>query len=181
MTLVPFSLQTAALKPGDIAERLAVEPSTVYRWIRSGELPAFELVGTKYVLVSAYERFLERRDKGVTIEEQAERYIGAGFEEEHADAFDPLEALELPIRVGSATAVDATAGTIVEPVLENVRTRLKDQLDAFERQYHFASERVHRLSFVEHQPHVEGIPDEVVSEWGRTYAAYLSLSLVATH
>lgn len=180
MTLAPFSLQTAALKPGDIAERLAVEPSTVYRWIRSGELPSFELVGTKYVLVSAYERFLERRDKGVTIEEQAERDIGAGFEEEHAGAFDPLDGLELAIRLGSVTEPDVTTRGFSEPVIENARARLKDQLDAFERQYHVASERVHRLYVAEGQPQVEGVPDEIVPEWARTYAAYLSLSLVAT-
>lgn len=181
MPLAPFSLQTAALKPGDIAERLAVEPSTVYRWIRSGELPAFELAGTKYVLVSAYERFLERREKGVTIEEQAERYIGPGFEEEHENAFDPLEGLELPIQVGPAPAVEITTGTISEPALEDVRTRLKDQLDAFERQYRLASERVHRLRFVEHQPHIEGVPDELASQWASAYAAYLNLSLVSSY
>lgn len=181
MTLVPFSLQTAALKPGDIAQRLAVEPSTVYRWIRSGELPAFELAGTKYVLVSAYERFLERREKGVTIEEQAERYLGAGFEEYHEDASDPLEGLELPIPVGPLPTMGSAPGIVVEPALDDVRTRLKEQLDAFERRYHVASERVHRLYFVEHQSHLEAVPDELVPQWAAAYAAYLNLSLVAAH
>lgn len=180
MTLAPFSLKSAALRPGDIAERLAVEPSTVYRWIRSGELPAFEIAGAKYVLVSAYERFLERREKGVTIEEQAERYIGDGFEEEHEDAFDPLEGLELPIPVGRPVTVDLPSVS-AESALEDVRARLRDQLDAFERQYRIASERVHRLYFVEHRPHVEGVPDEFVPRWAGAYAAYLDLSLAAAH
>lgn len=178
MTLAPFSLETAALKPGDIARRLEIEPSTVYRWIRSGELPAIELAGAKYVLVSAFERFLERRRKDVTIEEQAGRYIGAGFDEEHEDAFDPLEGLDLPVPAGTALLA-TTSGVALAPALEDVRTRLKEQLDAFERRYQIASERVHRLYFVEHQPHVEGVPDELVPQWAGAYAAYLNLSVVA--
>lgn len=181
MTLAPFSLQTAALKPSDIAQRLDVEASTVYRWIRSGELPAIDVAGAKYVLISAYERFLERRNEGVTIEQQAERDIGAGFEEEHGDAFDPLEGLELPIPVGPALAPTSAPGIAVAPAIEDVRTRLKGQLDAFERRYNVASERVHRLYLVEHQAHVEGVPDELVAQWAGAYAAYLNLSLAATY
>ncbi len=163
------------LKPGDIAKRLGVEPSTVYRWIRSGELPAFDVAGAKYVLVGALERFLERRDKGVTIEEQAERDIGPGFQEEYEDAFDPLEGLDLPIPI--ATHADALAAT---PAIDDARARLKALLDGFEARYRVASERVHRLYLVEHQSRVEGVPDELVAQWAGAYAAYQSLSLVST-
>lgn len=181
MTLAPFSLQTAALKPSDIARRLDVEASTVYRWMRSGELPAIDVAGAKYVLIPAYERFLERRNRGVTIEQQAERHIGAGFEEEHEDAFDPLEGLELPIPVGPAAAPTIAPSVAVTPAIEDARGRLKEQLDEFERRYHVASERVHRLYFVEHQAHVEGVPDELVAQWAGAYAAYLNLSLAAAY
>jgi excisionase family DNA binding protein len=181
MTIAPFSLQSAALKPSDIARRLEVEVSTVYRWIRGGELPAIEVAGAKYVLIPAYERFVERHKKGVTIEEQAERYIGSGFEEEHEDAFDPLEGLTLPIPVAGASAPRSAVATLVEPAIEDARERLKQQLDGFEARFHLASERVHRLYFVEHQHRVEGVPDEFVAQWAGAYAAYLNLSLVGAY
>ena len=178
MTLAPFSLRSAALRPSDVATRSGVEVSTVYRWIRSGELPAIEVAGAKYVLVLAYERFLERHKKGVTIEQQAERYIGSGFEEEHEDAFDPLEGLSPPIAAAGTVAPPVAPTTAVEPALEDARDRLKQQLAVFESRFHIASERVHRLYVVERQPRVEGVPDELVAQWAGAYAAYLSLSLV---
>jgi len=181
MTLAPFSLQSAALKPSDIAQRIGVEVSTVYRWIRSGALPAIEVAGTKYVLVPAYERFVERHKKAVTIERQAERYIGSGFEEEHEDAFDPLQGLTLPIPGAGAAAPPVASATPVEPAIEDARERLKEQLAAFESRFHIASESVHRIYFVEHQPRVAGVPDDLVAQWAGAYAAYLNLSLVRAY
>ena len=177
MTIEPFSLQTSALRPSDIAERLAVEPSTVYRWIKSGELPAIEIVGAKYVLIPAYERFLERRESGATIEEQAKRDIGPGFEEEYEGEFDPLEGLRLPIAQGS-TPTGAPAGSPL-PAIEDVRVQLRQQLDALEASFHIPSERVHRLYFVERRPDIKGGPDaDILAQWASAYAAYMSLSLV---
>lgn len=176
MAIARFSLQTAAVKPGDIAIRLDVEPSTVYRWIRTGELPAFEVAGAKYILAPAYERFLERHKKGVTLEEQAQRHIGPGFDEEYEGEFDPLEGLSLPIRVPSA---DHDRGPISPAAaIEDARGQLRQQLDALEARFGAPSERIHRLYFVERQPHVEGVADELYSQWASLYAAYLELSLV---
>ncbi len=176
MTIAPFALQTAALRPSDIAERLAVEPSTVYRWIKSGELPAIEIAGAKYVLIPAYERFVERHKKGVTIEEQAKRDIGLGFEMEYEGEFDLLEGLRLPIAQASApSGVPAGSPTLV---IEDVRVQLRQQLDTLEARFHIPSERVHRLYFVERQPRVEGVPDDLLAQWASAYAAYLNLSLV---
>lgn len=171
MTTAPFALRDAALKPGDIAARLAVQPSTVYRWIKSGELPAVEVAGAKYVLVTAYERFVERHKKGVTIEEQAERYIGSGVEVD--GEVDMLAGLNLPI-------ASASMPTEEPPTLEieDLRSRLKQQLDAYEARFHVVSERVHRLYVVERQPQIEGVPDDVIPQWAGFYAAYLDLSLV---
>lgn len=168
MTTAPFALRDAALKPSEIAARLEVEPSTVYRWIKSGELPAIELAGAKYVLVTAYERFVERHKKGVTIEAQAERYIGKGVEVEGEVGL--LAGLNLPI---SSTAEEPPALRI-----EDVRSSLKEQLDAYEARFHVVSERVHRLYVVERQPHIAGVPDDVIPQWAGFYAAYLDLSLV---
>lgn len=170
MTTAPFALRDAALKPSDIAERLAVEPSTVYRWIRSGELPAIEVGGAKYVLIPAYERFVERHKKRVTIEEQAERYIGSGVEVE--GEVDLLAGLDLPI-TRPADPTEPPALTIGD-----VRGQLKRQLDAYEARFHVASERVHRLYVIDRQSHIEGVPDEIVPQWASFYAAYLDLSLV---
>lgn len=181
VTVAPFSLQTAALRPSDIAERLGVETSTVYRWIKSGELPSIEVAGSKYVLIPAYERFVERHKKGVTIEEQAERYIGPGFVEEYEGEFDPLEGLRLPIPVAHAGATAAAAAAVAAPAIEEARVQLKQQLDDLEARYRIPSERVHRLYLIEHQPRVEGVPDDVIAKWAGTYAAYLSLSLVSAY
>ena len=68
------------LRPQDIAARLDVAADTVNMWMVSGELPFIEIAGERFVLMPAFERFVERRDTGVTIEEQAERYIGPGFD-----------------------------------------------------------------------------------------------------
>lgn len=83
----------AVMTPGAIAEHLAVPFAQVVEWMQSGELPFIEIEGERGVLSTAFERFEERYRHGVTIEEQAARYIGEGFEgEEH---FDPLEGLDL--------------------------------------------------------------------------------------
>lgn len=171
MAVAPFSLQSAALKPGDIATRLDVEPSTVYRWMRDGELASIEVAGAKYVLATAYERFLERRNKGVTIEEQAERHIGAGFVEEYDGEFDPLEGLSSPIQPRSGVAASPA------DVIDDARARFREQLDQLEARFGVPSERIHRLR-VEGQPHVEGVPDDLYEQWATIYAAYLELSLV---
>lgn len=68
------------LRPEDIAARLDVATATVNAWMVSGELPFNEIAGERFVLMPAFERFVEHRDTGVTIEEQAERYIGPGFD-----------------------------------------------------------------------------------------------------
>ena len=171
MAVAPFSLQTAALKPGDIATRLDVEPSTVYRWIRDGELASIEVAGAKYILATAFERFLERRTKGVTIEEQAERFIGPGVVEEYDGDFDPLDGLSL--RVQSRAVLPTSPGETIE----DARARFRDQLDQLEARFNLPSERVHRLR-VEGEPHVEGVPDDLYEQWTKIYAAYLELSLV---
>jgi excisionase family DNA binding protein len=46
------------LRPTDVARRLNVHRNTVYRWIESGHLPAFQLGGAKYA-VRVDERELE--------------------------------------------------------------------------------------------------------------------------
>lgn len=171
MAVAPFALRTSALKPGDIAARLGVEPSTVYRWIRSGALPAIEVGGAKYVLIPAYERFIERRTKGVSIDEQAERYIGSGVEVE--GEVDLLDGLDLPIARPSGRPVAPLALAV-----EALRGQLKQQLDAYEARFDVPSERVHRSFVVDRQPHIEGVPDDVISQWASFYAAYLDLSLV---
>jgi len=181
MTIAPFSLQTAALKPSDIADRLGVETSTVYRWIRSGELPVIEVAGAKYVLLPVYERFVERHKKHATIEEQAARYIGQGFEGKNEGEFEPLEGLNLPVQIAQAPVPSGVLAAASAEGIEDVRVDLKQRLDAFEARYHVASERVHRLYFVEHQARVEGVPDDLVAQWAGAYAAYLNLSLVSAH
>lgn len=168
MAIAPFTLQGAALRPRDIAKRLRVERTTVYRWIKSGELPAIEVGGTKYVLITAYERFVERRKKRATLEEQAERHIGAGVEME--GEVDRLAGLT----VGRAQR----APTPVEPPLEDVRRQLKDRLDAYEARFGVASEHVHRQYLVERHRRVPGVPDDVLPAWASCYAAYADLSLV---
>jgi excisionase family DNA binding protein len=47
------------LRPTDVARQLGVHRNTVYRWIESGHLPAFQLGGAKYA-VRIDERELER-------------------------------------------------------------------------------------------------------------------------
>ena len=46
------------LRPTDVARRLGVHRNTIYRWIESGHLPAFQLGGSKYA-VRVDERELE--------------------------------------------------------------------------------------------------------------------------
>ena len=165
MTLTPFSLATAALKPSDIATRLGVQRSTVYRWIKDEELPAIEVAGAKYVLIPAYERFVERYQKRATLEEQAARYIGEGVEVE-GDVPMPRPAAPAAGWDESAHPADA------------VRERLERELAAFEAQFRVPSERVHRLYVIERQLQVPGVPDDVVPQWAGCYAAYAELSLV---
>lgn len=176
MSSVPFSLEKSALKPSQVAKRLGVEPSTVYRWLKSGELPFFEIGGTKYVLVAAYERFVERREKGVTIEEQAARYIGEGIVVE--GEVDVLAGLSFP-RAG--TRHIAERDDPVETSLQAAaaaRGRLRADLDAYEARYGVTSEHVHREYLIEGHPRVQGVPDAVVPVWAQCYAAYASLALV---
>lgn len=168
MTLTPFSLATAALKPSDIAGRLGVQRSTVYRWIKSGELPAIVVAGAKYVLIPAYERFVERYEKRATLEEQAARYIGEGVEVEG----------DVPMpRLAPGAEPRVQAADLSHPA-DAVRERLERQLAAFEAQFQVTSERVHRLYVIERQLQVPGVPDEVVRQWAGCYAAYAELSLV---
>lgn len=168
MALTTFSLATSALKPRDIADRLGVQRSTVYRWIRSGELPAIVVAGAKYVLIPAYERFVERYEKRATLEEQAARYIGEGVEVEG----------DVPMpRVAAAAATRDRAAVFAHPA-DAVRERLERELAAFEAQFRVSSERVHRLYVIERQLQVPGVPDEVVPQWAGCYAAYAELSLV---
>jgi excisionase family DNA binding protein len=47
------------LRPTDVARQLGVHRNTVYRWIESGRLPAFQLGGAKYA-VRIDEHELER-------------------------------------------------------------------------------------------------------------------------
>ena len=47
------------LRPTDVARRLSVHRNTVYRWIESGHLPAFQLGGAKYA-IRVDERELDR-------------------------------------------------------------------------------------------------------------------------
>lgn len=176
MSVQPFALQSATLKPSEIARRLGVERGTVYRWINSGKLPAFELGGTKYVLVAAYERFVARRKKRATLEQQAARYIGEGVEAE--GDVDLFAGLALP---GTATTRTSAESAVEAQPLEEVRRRLREQLDAYEARFGVASEHVHREHIVERRPHVHGVPDDVVGAWARCYAAYANLSLIHAH
>ncbi len=170
MAIAPFALKTSALKPSDIAARLDVEPSTVYRWIKSGELPAIDVAGAKYVLIPAYERFVERHTKGVTIEAQAERFIGSGVDV--AGEVDLLDGLDLSVARSSDGPMDIS--------VDDMRAQLKRQLDAYEVRFDIPSERVHRLVYADRQSHIDGVPDDVTSQWASFYAAYLDLSLVHT-
>lgn len=176
MSVDPFALQTNALKPSEVARRLGVERTTVYRWINSGKLPFVELGGTKYVLVAAYERFAERHTKSATLEEQAARYIGAGVEVE--GDVDRYAGLALP---STETALSSSEGTAQSRSLDDVRQRLRAQLDAYETRFQVTSEHVHREYVVERRPHVHGVPDEVAAAWASCYAAYANLSLVHAH
>jgi len=170
----PFAtLQSATMKPSEVARRLDVERTTVYRWIKSGKLPSFELGGTTYVLVAAYERFAERRKKRVTLEQQAARYIGDGVEVDR----------DVDLYAGLAPSADQTPqhsheGAVEARSLDDVRQRLHAQLNAYEARFRVASEHVHREYTVEGRPHVHGVPDDVVGTWASCYAAYASLSLV---
>ena len=163
-----FDLDRAAFKPTDIATRLGVDRSTVYRWIESRELPSFELAGHRYVLASALELFAERRDKGVSLEQQAAKRIGPG--EEVEGEVDLLVGLTLPV----ATEAPAAAGSSIEAAFELLRSTL----DEYEARFHVASEHVHRLRLVERRTAVEGVPDDVADQWARAYAAYMNLAVV---
>ncbi|MHB8631964.1 MAG: helix-turn-helix domain-containing protein [Candidatus Limnocylindria bacterium] len=180
MSVEPLAaLQQATLKPSDVARRLDVERTTVYRWIKSGKLPSFELSGTTYILIAAYERFAERRKKGtkrVTLEQQAARYIGQGVEV--AGDVDLYAGLTFPSAEMPQTSHEAAIET---QSINDVRRRLRQQLDAFETRFQIASEHVHREYLVERHPHVHGVPDDVAGTWASCYAAYASLSLVHAH
>lgn len=177
MTVEPFStLQAAALKPSEVARRLGVARTTVYRWIERKEIPSFEVGGTRYVLIAAYERFAERHKKGakrVTLEEQAARYIGEGVVVE--GDVDPLIGLSFRPREASTDLIGRLDGP--RP-LDDVLTEIRRYLDEWERQFSVASERVHREYLVEHRAHVDGVPDDVARAWASCYAAYASLALV---
>ena len=82
MSVTPFRFDQVLLKPSDVAKRLRVDRTTVYRWMDRGELPFIEIAGTRRVLAAAFDRFAERRQKGVSLEEQAAHYIGEGVEVE---------------------------------------------------------------------------------------------------
>lgn len=170
MTVQPFSLESVALKPRDIAARLGVERSTVYRWIKSGELPTITVAGAKYVLAPAYERFVERYQKRATIEEQAARYIGEGEEVEGTVPVPRLRtrAEHELTREGPSTGLPA----------DELREQLRRQLATFEQRFNVSSEHVHRVYVVERQRHIAGIPDEIVPQWAGCYAAYAELALV---
>ena len=171
--LQPFAvLQSATLKPSEVARRLGVERTTVYRWIKSGKLPSFELGGSTYILVVAYEHFAERHKKRTTLEQQAARYIGAGVEVE--GDVDMYAGLPFP---GSALhAVSETAAPTRS--FGDVRQAIREQLDAYEARFGIPSERIHREVIVEHQSHVPGVPDDVAAAWASCYATYASLSLM---
>lgn len=185
MSGVPWSLEQVTLKPRQIAQRLGVQPSTVYRWLKSGELPFFEIGGTKYILVGAFERFVERREKGVTIEEQAARDIGEGIVLE--GEVDILAGLSFPPTVTRHIAEDGSDGAsaLDDAALSSLdataaaRERLRADLDAYEARYGVRSEHVHREHLVEGRSRVDGVPDALTPVWARCYAAYASLALVA--
>ena len=177
MTVEPFAtLQAAALKTSEVARRLGVARTTVYRWIERKEIPSFEVGGTHYVLIAAYERFAERHKKGakrVTLEQQAARYIGEGVVVE--GDVDPLIGLSFPAREASADVRGHMGGP---PPLDDMLTQIRTYLDEWERQFSVASERVHREYLVERRAHVDGVPDDVARAWASCYAAYASLALI---
>lgn len=118
MSVAPFRSDQVLLKPSDIAKRLRVDRTTVYRWMDRGELPFIEIAGTRRVLAAAFDRFAERRKKGVSLEEQAARYIGEGVEVEG----------EVDLRAGLPGAAKGPAparkGRTPDP-LEDLRLRLR--------------------------------------------------------
>lgn len=176
MSSVPFSLEQVTLKPRQIAQRLGVQPSTVYRWLKSGELPFFEIGGTKYILVGAFERFVERREKGVTIEEQAARDIGEGIVVE--GEVDILAGLSFTQAGTRHIAEDDDNAVSSLEAAAAARERLRADLDAYEARYGVRSEHVHREYLIEGRSSIHGVPDAVVAVWARCYAAYASLALV---
>ena len=163
MTSAPFRLDRAVLRPAEIAARLHVSRTTVYRWMGSGELPPVEIAGTRYVTVAAYEGFVERRKKRMTLAEQAARDIGEGPEVE--GEVDMLAGLELHPRDAALPAGDVLA----------TRERLRARLAHFENDYGLPSERVHREYLVEGH-RIPAVPDAVADTWGHLYATYASLA-----
>lgn len=187
VTVVPFRFARAVLRPAEIAARLHVSRTTVYRWLGSGELPSVEIAGTRYVTVAAYEGFVERREKRVTLAEQAARDIGEGPEVEgEVDVRAGLElhprAAALPaedvLGLRSATGVPPTRTAMLEEdagQIEASRERLRTRLAHFENDYGLPSERVHREYLVEGH-RIPTVPDAVADAWGHLYAAYASLA-----
>src|SRR5689334_7481126 len=59
------------LRPTDVARRLNVHRNTVYRWIESGRLPAFQLGGAKFALrIDEHElgRWLDKQGRGRAVD-----------------------------------------------------------------------------------------------------------------
>jgi putative resolvase len=53
------------LRPREVAERLAVSPSTVYRWFWEGKLKGIQITGgTIRILESTVEAFKKRAKEG---------------------------------------------------------------------------------------------------------------------
>lgn len=172
MPLEPFVLQANALKASEVARRIGVERTTVYRWMSTGKLPFVEVGGTKYVLVGAYERFAERHAKRATLEEQAARYIGEGGE------FAGEVALDTGLAAPSSreALISEDVGAYGSP--EDARQLLRATLDGYEARFGVTSEHVHRERIVEGHVQIEGVPDAVAASWAHCYSAYVSLSLI---
>ena len=64
--MAPAPLEDPILEVAEVAERLRVDPSTVYRLIRAGRLRAVEIGRRRVVRASAFARFvLENRTRRV--------------------------------------------------------------------------------------------------------------------
>lgn len=172
MPVEPSVIQANALKASEVARRIGVERTTVYRWMNSGKLPFVEVGGTKFVLVGAFERFVERHSKRATLEEQAARYIGEGIR------FAGEVALDAGLAPASHEPALISEGPGAYGSLDDARRSLRAQLDSYEAQFLQTSEYVHREHLVERHRDIERVPDEVASAWAHCYAAYVSLSLI---
>lgn len=57
---------TQYLKPSALAEQWGFHRTTIYQWIRKGDLPHVRIGKSVRVPAAAWEEFLRRRDGGVT-------------------------------------------------------------------------------------------------------------------